>query len=155
MQKELEGFTTRRFMPNNTQSAEEFMRGFIEEQLAFEREEAARRLCFHQRFFAGDCHWGKARAWVLLAKSLKLISITGGDTQAEAIASRTVNDQPDQSCELRFRLENEGKGWIICGVDLRCCCTGDEEAGEPGCPACHGTGWKDTNPAVAALLKRS
>src|SRR5947207_829332 len=107
------------------QSAQEFMREFFEELLAFEQAEEVRRLDFHRRFYAADCHWGKNLGRVWRAKSLKVLSVTSIGSEAEVIASRLAADEPDICCEIRYRLKSDGQGWLICGVDLRCCCDGE------------------------------
>jgi hypothetical protein len=71
---------------------------------------------------------------------------------AEVITSRLANGEPELYCDIRYRLEAYGQGWLVRGVDLRCCC-GDGESAENGCPSCHGTGWKDTNIALAKMSK--
>ncbi len=137
------------------QSAEEFMRQFLEEQLTFEKEEELRRLLFHQRFYADDCHWGKDLGKVWRARSLSVLSVSSTATEAEVIASRLANNEPELYCQIRFRLKSDGQGWFICGVDLRCCCGADGQSGEKPCPSCHGTGWKDTKPVLAQILKNA
>lgn len=129
------------------------MRRFFEEQLAFEKEEEARRLLFHKRFYTDACQWGKDLGKVWRARSLKVLTVSGTATEAEVIASRLANNEPDLYCEIRFRLKSNGQAWSICGVDLRCCCGGGGASGEKDCSSCHGTGWKDTNPTLLQIQK--
>lgn len=133
------------------QSAEDFMRQFFEEHLSFEKEEQARRLLFHQRFYANDCHWGKDLGKVWRARSLSVLSVSGTAMEAEVIALRLANNEPELYCQIRFRLNNAGQGWLITGVDLPCCCRGNGQSNNKDCPSCHGTGWRDTNPALVQI----
>jgi len=134
------------------QSVEEFMREFLDEQIALEKQEQARRLPFLQRFYTEDCLWGKRVGRLELVQSLKVRSISSTATKAEVVTSRLANGEPELYCEIRFRLESQGQRWRICGVDLRCCC-GSGESAEAGCASCHGTGWKDTSLALGAMSK--
>lgn len=129
------------------------MRQFLDAQLAFEKDEEARRLLFHQRFYADDCHWGKDLGKLWRAQSLKVLSVSSSGTEAEVIGSRLANNEPELYCQIRYRLKYDGQSWSICGVDLRCCCGSDERSGEKACPSCHGTGWRDTNLGLAQILK--
>jgi hypothetical protein len=134
------------------QPVEEFMRQFRDEQIALEKQEQARRLPFLQSFYADGCLWGKRSARLEMAQSLKVLSISSTAANAEVITSRLANGMPELCCEIRYRLEAHGESWRICGVDVRCCC-GDGESAKPGCPSCHGTGWKDTNHAFAGMSR--
>ena len=135
------------------QSPEDFIRKFLEELVVFEKQEESRRLLFHQRFYVDDCHWGKDPGKLWRARSLKLLSVSSTAREAEVIASRLANNEPELYCQIRFRLSQNGQSWLICGVDLRCCCGADGQSGEEVCPKCHGTGWKDTNPVLGEMLK--
>jgi hypothetical protein len=134
------------------QSAEEFMREFLDEQIALEKQEQARHLLFLKRFYTADCLWGKRLGRLEMVQSLKVLSISSRATKAEVVTSRLANGEPGLYCEIRYRLESHGESWRICGVDLRCCC-GAGESAEAGCPCCHGTGWKDTYLAFGKMSK--
>ena len=100
------------------------MRKFLEELVVFEKQEESRRLLFHQRFYVDDCHWGKDPGKLWRARSLKLLSVSSTAREAEVIASRLANNEPELYCQIRFRLSQNGQGWLICGVGfamlLRC-----------------------------------
>ena len=72
------------------------MRQFLHAQLSFEQDEETRRLLFHQRFYADDCHWDKGLGKLWHAQSLKVLGVSSTSTEAEVIASRLANNEPER-----------------------------------------------------------
>lgn len=118
-----------------------------------EEQEQARRVPFLQSYYANDCLWARRLGRLEVAQSERVDSVSSTETKAEVITSRLADGEPGVFCEIRYRLEAKDGGWLIHGVDLQCCC-GDGKRAEANCPACHGTGWKDTDAVLARIHRR-
>lgn len=126
------------------ESVEEFMSRYIAEHISEEKRQQGNHAAFLQRFFAADCDYGRRPGMLEMFQSEKVQSISSLETQAEVIVTRAVPLQPGNFYNLRYLLQAHDGSWLICEVDVRCCsCNG--ESGKDSCPACHGSGWRNTN----------
>ena len=128
----------------NMQSAEEFMRRYIDEHIAEENRRQASHAPFRQKYFTTDCEFGSRPGMLEMFQTEKVQSISSSDMKAEVITRREIPDRLGDFYNLRYLLQAHGDSWLIYEVDV-CCCACNGEAGKVDCPSCHGTGWRDTN----------
>jgi hypothetical protein len=126
------------------ESVEEFMRRYIAEHIVEEKRQQASHAPFREKFLAADCDYGSRLGMLEMFQSEKIQNISSSNTKAEVITTREVALQPGDFYDLRYLLQAKGDTWLICEVDVRCCSC-NEETGKDSCPACHGTGWRNTN----------
>jgi len=130
------------------QSVKEFMNRFFQERIAQEEREQASRIPFLREFYTEGFHWIRHGGRLEMFRSERISSISSSDKVAEVITHRDNLGNEAERHDMRYHLQKSGDGWVICGVDLRCCsCSG--EPGEDNCPCCHGTGWRSISKAPA------
>jgi hypothetical protein len=126
------------------QSVEEFMRRYLAEHIAEEKRRQAGHAPFRQTFYTDDCYWDSHVGTLELLQSEKVVSVSGPDSMVEVRTTRELFDRPGTFYDLRYDLKRRGDDWLISEVHTQCCsCSG--EPGNESCPACHGSGWTNTN----------
>ena len=135
------------------ESVEEFMRRYIAEHIAEGQRQQASREMFHRRFHTADCIWGSSPGTLESLQSEKVESISNSGSKA-AVTTRRQLPLSENHYFIRYHLETRGDSWIISEVDVQCCpCDG--KPGNTDCPRCQGTGWMNTNLAIAEIRDKS
>ena len=131
------------------ESVEKFARRYMAEHIAEETRQQAGLEPFRRKFYTANCVWSSRPGTLECFQSESIEDISSSDDKAE-LTTRRVLPLSETYYFLRYHLETSGDSWIISQVDLQCCPCG----GKPGnndCQNCHGTGWLNTNLAVAKM----